>query len=99
MAPKDARPDGPTAAKPQQDMRIDLPAIDFQTMRGSQARVLTVQYRKTAPLHGAEVIDLAENPGAAMVSLNAGESRPPWSRTRRKLPIDVEVNQQPARAR
>jgi DUF1009 family protein len=65
-------------AKPQQDMRFDVPTIGvetIQTMRESGARVLAVESGMTIMLDQPKVIDLADRLGIAIVSLNAEEVR------------------------
>lgn len=63
-------------AKPQQDMRFDVPTIGvetMQTMRESGARVLAVESEMTIMLDQTEVIELANRLGIAIVSLKADE--------------------------
>jgi UDP-2,3-diacylglucosamine hydrolase len=63
-------------AKPQQDMRFDVPTIGvetMQTMRESGARVLAVESEMTIMLDQPEVIELADRLGIAIVSLKAEE--------------------------
>ena len=63
-------------AKPQQDMRFDVPTIGLntiQTMRESGARVLAVEADQTILLNRPEVIELADKIGVAIVSVNAEE--------------------------
>jgi hypothetical protein len=63
-------------AKPQQDMRFDVPTIGvetIQTMREAGARVLAVESDMTILLDEPQVIDLADRLGIAIVSLNAEE--------------------------
>ncbi len=63
-------------AKPQQDMRFDVPTIGvetIQTMREAGARVLAVESEMTIMLDQAEVIELADRLGIAIVSLKAEE--------------------------
>ena len=65
-------------AKPQQDMRFDVPTIGIdtiQTMRESGARVLAVEADQTILLNRDEVIALADKIGLALVSLNAEEAQ------------------------
>ena len=64
-------------AKPDQDMRFDVPTIGLdtiQTMRESGARVLAVEADMTILLNRPEVIELADKIGVAIVSLNAEEA-------------------------
>jgi UDP-2,3-diacylglucosamine hydrolase len=64
-------------AKPQQDMRFDVPTIGLQTiqtMREAGARVLAIESEKTIVLDRNEVVRLADKLGIAIVSLNAIES-------------------------
>jgi DUF1009 family protein len=63
-------------AKPQQDMRFDVPTIGvqtLQTMRESGVRVLAVEAGMTILLDEHEVVALADKLGIAIVSLNAEE--------------------------
>jgi UDP-2,3-diacylglucosamine hydrolase len=63
-------------AKPQQDMRFDVPTIGvetMQTMREAGARVLAVESEMTIMLDQPEVIELANRLGIAIVSLKADE--------------------------
>jgi UDP-2,3-diacylglucosamine hydrolase len=63
-------------AKPQQDMRFDVPTIGvetLQTMREAGGRVLAVESEMTIMLDQPEVIELANRLGIAIVSLNADE--------------------------
>jgi DUF1009 family protein len=63
-------------AKPQQDMRFDVPTIGvetIQTMREAGARVLAVESEMTIMLDQPEVIELADRLGIAIVSLKAEE--------------------------
>lgn len=63
-------------AKPQQDMRFDVPTIGIQTlqtMRESGARVLALEAEMTILLDEPQVVELADKLGIAIVSLNADE--------------------------
>mgnify|MGYP003622671156 CR=1 FL=1 len=63
-------------AKPQQDIRFDVPTIGvqtIQTMREAGGRVLAVESEKTILLDHDEVIQLADKLGIAIVALNASE--------------------------
>jgi UDP-2,3-diacylglucosamine hydrolase len=63
-------------AKPQQDMRFDVPTIGvetIQTMREAGGRVLAVESEMTIMLDQPEVIELADRLGIAIVSLKADE--------------------------
>jgi len=63
-------------AKPQQDMRFDVPTIGvetIQTMREAGARVLAVESELTIMLDQSDVIELADRLGIAIVSLKAEE--------------------------
>ena len=65
-------------AKPQQDMRFDVPTIGVQTiktMHEAGGRVLAVESGMTILLDEPEVLDLAEKLGISIVSLNAEESQ------------------------
>lgn len=63
-------------AKPQQDMRFDVPTIGTQTihtMHQSGAKVLVVESDKTILLDEAEVVQLADKFGITIVAVNAEE--------------------------
>jgi UDP-2,3-diacylglucosamine hydrolase len=63
-------------AKPQQDMRFDVPTIGTQTIQSLHAaggRVLAVEAGRTIILDQPEVVDLADRLGIAMVAVNAEE--------------------------
>ena len=63
-------------AKPQQDMRFDVPTIGAQTIRTmheSGGRVLAIESGKTIILDEPEVIELADKLGIAVVAVNAVE--------------------------
>jgi UDP-2,3-diacylglucosamine hydrolase len=63
-------------AKPQQDMRFDVPTIGtqtLQTMRESGVRVLAIEAGMTILLDEPEVVALADKLGISIVSLNADE--------------------------
>lgn len=63
-------------AKPQQDMRFDVPTIGIQTlqaMRESGGRVLAIESDKTIVLEQEDVIELANKLGIAIVALHAHE--------------------------
>ena len=63
-------------AKPQQDMRFDVPTIGAQTIKTLQesgGRVLAIESNKTIMLDQQEVIDLADRLGIAIVAINADE--------------------------
>jgi DUF1009 family protein len=63
-------------AKPQQDMRFDVPTIGIQTihtMHESGAKVLAVESEKTIILDEEAVVRLADQFGIAIVALNAQE--------------------------
>lgn len=63
-------------AKPQQDMRFDVPTIGVQTIRTiheSGGRVLAVEAGKTIILDQPEVVELADRLGIAIVAINADE--------------------------
>jgi len=64
-------------AKPDQDMRFDVPTIGLQTiqtMHEAGARVLAIESGKTIVIDQKEVFTLANKLGIAIVSLNANES-------------------------
>lgn len=63
-------------AKPQQDMRFDVPTIGvqtLQTMREAGARVLALEAGMTILLDEPQVVDLADKLGICIVSLKADE--------------------------
>ena len=63
-------------AKPQQDMRFDVPTIGLDTihtMQASGARVLAVETGRTILLNRPEVVELADKLGISIVSLHAEE--------------------------
>jgi hypothetical protein len=63
-------------AKPQQDMRFDVPTIGVDTIRAiheAGGRVLAIEAGKTIILERDEVVNLANKLGIAIVSLNADE--------------------------
>jgi hypothetical protein len=63
-------------AKPQQDMRFDVPTVGvqtIQTMHEAGGRVLAIEAGKTILLDEAAVIELANRFGIAIVALNAEE--------------------------
>lgn len=63
-------------AKPQQDMRFDVPTIGLQTlqtMHEAGGRVLAIESGRTIILDEPEVIELANRLGIAVVSLNSEE--------------------------
>lgn len=63
-------------AKPQQDMRFDVPTIGAQTIKTLQeagGRVLAIESNKTIFLDQEDVIELADRLGIAIVAINAEE--------------------------
>jgi DUF1009 family protein len=63
-------------AKPQQDMRFDVPTIGMQTihtMHEAGAKVLAIESDKTIVLDQDDVLRLAEQYGISIVALNAQE--------------------------
>lgn len=63
-------------AKPDQDMRFDVPAVGvqtIQTMREAGARVLAIESSMTILLDEEEVLRLADKLGIAIVSVKAEE--------------------------
>lgn len=63
-------------AKPQQDMRFDVPTVGvgtLRTMHASGGRVLAVESEKTIVLDREEFVSLADKLGIAIVALNAQE--------------------------
>ncbi len=65
-------------AKPNQDMRFDVPTIGLQTiqtMRESGARVLAIESGMTILLDEAEVVALADKLGICIVSIKSDEMR------------------------
>jgi DUF1009 family protein len=62
-------------AKPQQDMRFDVPTVGLetlQTMCQAGARVLAVEAERTIFLDGQEVVDFANRNRMVIVALSAG---------------------------
>lgn len=65
-------------AKPNQDLRFDVPTIGEQTIRSiheSGGKVLAIEAGMTILLNSAEVIELADRLGIAIVAVNAAELR------------------------
>lgn len=63
-------------AKPQQDMRFDVPTIGAETIRTLQesgGRVLAIESSKTIMLDSKDVIEMADRLGIAIVAVNAEE--------------------------
>ena len=63
-------------AKPQQDMRFDVPTVGvgtLRTMHASGGRVLAIESEKTIVLDRDEFASLADKLGIAIVALNAQE--------------------------
>jgi hypothetical protein len=63
-------------AKPQQDMRFDVPTIGAQTIKTLQesgGRVLAIESNKTIFLDQDEVVEMADRLGIAIVAINAEE--------------------------
>jgi DUF1009 family protein len=63
-------------AKPQQDMRFDVPTVGtqtIQTIREAGGRVLAIESAKTILLDEEAVIQMADKFGIAIVALNAEE--------------------------
>ena len=62
-------------AKPQQDMRFDVPTIGVGTMESLAAaggRVLAIEADRTILIDQAEVLEFANRHGMAIVSLRDG---------------------------
>jgi DUF1009 family protein len=62
-------------AKPQQDMRFDVPTVGtttIQTMHQAKARVLAIEAGKTIVLDQADTLALADQLGITVVALEAG---------------------------
>lgn len=63
-------------AKPQQDMRFDVPTVGLQTiqtMHEAGCRCLAIESGMTIMLDQQDVVDLADKLGIAIVSINAEE--------------------------
>jgi UDP-2,3-diacylglucosamine hydrolase len=63
-------------AKPQQDMRFDVPTVGTSTienLRSAGARVLAIEAGKTIVVDQAEVVDLADRYGLTIVALRPEE--------------------------
>jgi DUF1009 family protein len=61
-------------AKPQQDMRFDVPTIGLhtlQTLVAAKGRVLAIEAGKTIVVNEAEVVDFANRHGITIVALEA----------------------------
>jgi UDP-2,3-diacylglucosamine hydrolase len=62
-------------AKPQQDMRFDVPTVGMDTLRTmveSRARVLAIEARKTILLDHAAVVDFADRNKLVIVAMDSG---------------------------
>ena len=60
-------------AKPEQDMRFDVPTVGVSTienLRKARARVLAIEAGRTIVIDQAEVVDLANRYGLTIVALN-----------------------------
>jgi DUF1009 family protein len=60
-------------AKPQQDMRYDVPTVGLRTIEkiaSSGGRVLAIEARRTILLDGPEVIDFADRHGLVIVAID-----------------------------
>jgi DUF1009 family protein len=81
-------------AKPQQDMRYDVPTIGTRTIENlasSGGRVLAIEAGRTILLDGAEAIDFADRHGLVIVALDDASQR---------LHLEVErVHDQPPQPR
>ena len=69
-------------AKPQQDMRFDVPTIGVNTvenLRKAGARVLAIEANKTIVVDQAEVVALADRHGLAIIAVEGDESEPDLS--------------------
>ena len=65
-------------AKPQQDMRFDVPTVGIKTIQNlhrAGGRVLAIEAEKTIFLDGPETISLANRLGIAIVALDNGIAR------------------------
>ena len=65
-------------AKPNQDMRFDVPTVGIKTIQNlhrSGGRVLAIEAEKTVFLDGQETISLANRLGIAIVALDHGKVR------------------------
>lgn len=63
-------------AKPQQDMRFDVPTVGcstIETMRAAGATVLAIEAGKTIVIDQPQVVALADRHGIAMIALHADE--------------------------
>ena len=60
-------------AKPQQDMRYDVPTVGMRTVENiasSGGRVLAIEAGRTILLDGPEVIDFADRHGLVIVAID-----------------------------
>ena len=65
-------------AKPQQDMRFDVPTIGVQTvenLKKAGARVLAIEANKTIVIDQADVVDLANRYGLTIVAVDPEEAK------------------------
>ncbi len=63
-------------AKPQQDMRFDVPTIGVQTienLKKAGARVLAIEANKTIVIDQPDVLALADRYGLSIVAVEADE--------------------------
>ncbi len=63
-------------AKPQQDMRFDVPTVGVATIQNlaiAKARVLAIEAGKTIVIDQPDVVSLADRHGIAIVALEPGE--------------------------
>ena len=63
-------------AKPQQDMRFDVPTVGVSTienLRKAGAKVLAIEAEKTIVIDRPDVVALADRYGLAIVAVEASE--------------------------
>ena len=66
-------------AKPQQDMRFDVPTVGVSTIENlhkAGARVLAIEANKTIVIDQPDVIALADRYGLSIVAVEAGDEGP-----------------------
>ena len=86
-------------AKPQQDMRFDVPTIGVTTIENlhkAGARVLAIEAGKTILLDQAEVVALADRYGLSIVAMREAMSRSERPHARRRRSGTMQSTELPA---